>query len=53
MRKVIVTAYKYNEESSTLVDRYICIRYFKIIKEEIRRVVGKRNIKNILFLIWG
>lgn len=24
MRKIIVPAYKYDEESSTVIDRYIC-----------------------------
>ena len=42
MRKIIVPAYKYDEESSTVVDRYTCYKCLKIVKEE-RRKVGKRK----------
>ena len=45
MKKVIVPAYKYDEESSTVVDRYICSKCSELVKEEKRLVEGKRMYK--------
>jgi len=42
MKKVIVPAYKYDEESKTLVDRYVCFKCSKLVKEE-KRVVECRS----------
>lgn len=45
MRRIIVPAYKYDEESNTVLDRYVCSKCFKIVKEERRAVVGNRKGK--------
>ena len=45
MKKVIVPAYKYDEESSTVVDRYICFKCSELVREEKRLVESKRMYK--------
>lgn len=45
MKKVIVPSYKYDEESNAVVDRYICSKCSKLIKEEKRLVESKRMYK--------
>lgn len=45
MKKIIVPAYKYDEESNTVVDRYICSKCSELVKEEIREVEVKRKTK--------
>lgn len=52
MRKVIVPAYKFNEENNTLVDRYICPRCFGLVKEERRVVRVKRKAKTKSFIYY-
>lgn len=45
MKKIIVPAYKYDEERNTVVDRYICYKCSKVVKEEERRVKSKSKLK--------
>ena len=45
MKKVIVPAYKYDEESNTVVDRYICSKCSDLVREEKRLVESKRMNK--------
>ncbi len=52
MRKVIVPAYKFNEENNTLVDRYICPICFRLVKEERRVVRVKRKAKTKSFIYY-
>ncbi|MBS6504520.1 MAG: hypothetical protein KH415_23445 [Clostridium sp.] len=42
MRKVIIPPYKYNEELKTVIDRYLCSKCYKVIKEESREVKGRK-----------
>lgn len=52
MRKIIVAAYKYDEESKTVMDRYICSKCFELVKEEKREVEGKRIYKRSSFIYY-
>lgn len=45
MKKIIIPAYKYDDESNTLVDRYICSKCSELVREEKRTVEGKRMCK--------
>ena len=42
MRKVMIPQYKYNEELKTVIDRYVCSKCYKVIKEESRKVKGRK-----------
>lgn len=52
MRKIIVPAYKYDEESKTVMDRYICSKCFELVKEEVRKIEGKRTYKRSSFIYY-
>lgn len=52
MRKIIVPAYKYDEESKTVMDRYICSKCFELVKEEVRKIEGKRIYKRNSFVYY-
>ena len=52
MKKVIVPAYKYDEESKTLIDRYVCLKCSKLVKEERRKVETKRVYKRTSFIYY-